>query len=116
MRSNRTQFSASFSTSLKRRAARRTLVKRAIAKSKKGDQDNQRAVLNEGAHTTLRCCVALLTGNAQKTGVLGARPVSRCRSKALLWPTIAYGAVLLSSYINRLISRHPLAPTSPRER
>jgi hypothetical protein len=104
------------SQNLKRRAAPRTLVKKATKKTKRGKQENQRAVLNEGAHTTLRCCVALLTGNAQKTGVLGARPVSRCRSKALLWPTIAYGAVLLSSNINRLISRHPLAPTSPRER
>jgi hypothetical protein len=116
MRSNRTQFSASFSTGLKRRVARQTLVKSAIAKNKKSDQENQRAALNEGAHTTLLCCVALLTGNCQKTGILGARPVSRCRSKALLGPPRAYKDILLSCYINGLIYRRPLAPTSSRER
>jgi hypothetical protein len=116
MRSNRTQFSSSVSTSLKRRAARQTLVKSAIAKSKKSDQENQRAALNRRAHITPRCCVALLTGNAQKTAVLGARPVSRGRSKALLGPPSAYRAILLLFYINGLISKRPLAPTSPRER
>jgi hypothetical protein len=116
MRSNRTQFYLSVNTSLKRRAALRTLVKKAIRKSKKSNQENQRAALNRRAHTTPRCCVALLTGNAQKTEVLGARPVSRCRSKALLGPPSAYKAVLLLSYINGLISRRPLAPTLLRER
>jgi hypothetical protein len=57
MRSNRIQFSASFSTSLKRRAAPRTLVKKAIAKNKKCDQENQRAALNKGR--TLSYCAAL---------------------------------------------------------
>jgi hypothetical protein len=116
MRSNRTQFFSSVSTSLKRRAACRTLVKKAIRKSKKSDQEKQRPTLNEGAHITPRCCVALLTGNAQKTAVLGARPVSRGRSKALLGPPSAYSAILLLSYINGLISRRPLAPTLLRER
>jgi hypothetical protein len=103
------------SQNLKRRAAPRTLVKKATKKTKRGKQENQRAALNEGAHITPRCCVALLTGNAQKTGVLGARPVSRCRSKALLGPPSAYKAVLLSCYINGLISRRPLAPALPGE-
>jgi hypothetical protein len=116
MRSNRTQFSSSVSTSLKRRAAPRTLVKRAITKNKKSEQEKQPPTLNSITHITPRCCVALLTGNAQKTGILGARPVSRCRAKALLGPLSAYKAVLLSYYINGLISRCPLAPTSSRER
>jgi hypothetical protein len=108
--------SGSVSQNLNCRAAAGRLVNWAAKKIKEIDQEKQRAALNEGAHTTLRCCVALLTGKWQKTGVLGARPVSRCRSKALLRPPSAYRAVLLLSYINGLISRHPLAPPLTGER
>jgi hypothetical protein len=101
---------------LNRQKAPEGRVKWEIKKNKKRKQENQRTELNMSAHTTLRCCVALLTGNSQKTGVLGARPVSRCRSKALLGPPSAYRAILLSCYINGLISRRPLAPTSSQER
>jgi hypothetical protein len=105
-----------FSQNLNCRTAPRTVVKRAIKNNKKSVKENHRATLNSITHITLRCCVALLAGNCQKTGVLGARRVSRGRSKALLSSPSAYAAVLLSSYINSLISRRPLAPTSPQER
>jgi len=108
--------SGSVSQNLNCRAAAGRLVNWAAKKIKEIDQEKQRPTSNNITHTTLWCFVELLTGNVQKTGVLGARPVSRCRSKALLGPPSAYKAVLLSSYINSLISTRPLAPTSPRER
>jgi hypothetical protein len=101
--------SGSVSQNLNCRAAAGRLVNWAAKKIKEIDQEKQPPTLNSITHTTLRCCVALLTGNSQKTGLLGARPVSRYRSKALLRPPSAYKAVLLSFYINGLISRRPLA-------
>jgi hypothetical protein len=92
--------SGSVSQNLNCRAAAGKLVNWAAKKIREIDQEKQPPTLNSTTHNTLRCCVALLTGNAQKTGVLGARPVSRGRSKALLDPPSAYRAILLLSYIN----------------
>jgi hypothetical protein len=108
--------SRSVSQNLNCRAAAGRLVNWAAKKIKEIDQEKQRPTSNNITHTTLWCFVALLTGNSQKTGVLGARRVSRGRSKALLRPPSAYGAILLSSYINGLISRRPLGRALPRER
>jgi hypothetical protein len=108
--------SGSVSQNLNCRAAAGRLVNWTAKKIKEIDQEMQRPTSNNiththtHTHTTLWCCFALLTGKWQKTGVLGARQVSRGRSKARLWPTSAYRAVLLLPYINSLISRHPLVP------
>jgi hypothetical protein len=107
--------SGSVSQNLNCRAAAGRLVNWAAKKIKEIDQEKQRPTSNNITHTTLWCCVALLTGKWQKTGLLGARSVSRGHWKALLRPPNAYKAVLLSSYIIGLISRRPLAPESPRE-
>jgi hypothetical protein len=107
--------SGSVSQNLNCRAAAGRLVNWAAKKIKEIDQEKQRPTSNNITHTTLWCFVELLTGNVQKTGILGARPVSRCRSKALLRPPSAYRAVLLLFYINGLISRNRLAPALTRE-
>jgi hypothetical protein len=100
---------------LNRRGAPEERVKLEIKKSKKSKQENQRAALIEEAHITLLCCIGVVPGDPQKTPVLDPRPVSRGRSKAPLWPTSAYMNVILSFYINGLISRRPLALALRRE-
>jgi hypothetical protein len=77
-------------------------------KIKESEQEKQRSTLNGGTHTTLRCCGALLTGNPQKTELLGSRPNCRGRLKALAWVQNACRACLLLSYINNLNPRPPL--------
>jgi hypothetical protein len=89
---------------LKCRVAGGMLVKMSRA-NKKSAQENHRAIESRGTHTTLRCCDAALTGNPQKTAIIGPRAIHRRLRKALCRAYQPYGLSLLSSYFNGLENR-----------
>lgn len=100
---------------LKRQQAARSLYKiKKTSKGKLGRKSNHMGS-SKGTHTTLRCCFARHVANPQKTTVLCPRLNCRGRMKAPTWVQNAYGAYLLSLYINDLNSRPSLSPSNARE-
>jgi hypothetical protein len=106
---------ADHTPAFKRPQASWPALKIGYADKKKSLSKSYTAQLNYGTHTTLRCCFAYAIGNPQKTALLGARPVSRWRLKALFCVLSDYMSGLLSSYINNLTCRWSNSSALKRE-